>query len=275
MEYAIQIRGLRKSYGNHPVLKGLDFQVRQGEIFALLGVNGAGKTTALECMEGLRSYDSGEILVNGRVGIQLQSASLPEHIKAIEAVRLFAKWRRVPPGKSRREMPDALGIGEIAQKPYYQLSTGQKRRLHLALALIGDPDILFLDEPAAGLDVEGRAALHQEIRRLQSQGKTILLASHDMAEVESLCSRIAILSDGIIAFTGTPWELKEKVGTHYHITVRTSAGMESFTTDRVEEALPALFARCREKGTVISDLRVDRGSLEEHFLKIAKKEETK
>ena len=96
-----------------------------------------------------------------------------------------------------------------------------------------------------------------------------------MAEVESLCSRIAILSDGIIAFTGTPWELKEKVGTHYHITVRTSAGMESFTTDRVEEALPALFARCREKGTVISDLRVDRGSLEEHFLKIAKKEETK
>ncbi len=274
MNNAIQIRGLKKSYGNHAVLKGLDFQVPQGEIFALLGVNGAGKTTALECMEGLRSYDSGEILVNGKVGIQLQSASLPEHIKAAEAVRLFAKWRRTPLAKIRPGT-DALGIGEIAQKQYFQLSAGQKRRLHLALALIGDPDILFLDEPAAGLDVEGRTALHEQIRKLKGRGKTILLASHDMTEVESLCDRIAILAGGVIAFTGAAGELKEKVGTFYKITVRTREGTEVFSTDRVEESLSALFTRYREKGTVISDLRVDRGSLEEHFLKIVKKEAQK
>ena len=133
MTNAIDIRGLKKSYGDHEVLKGLDFCVRQGEIFALLGVNGAGKTTALECIEGLRKYDSGQIAVHGRMGIQLQSASLPEHIRPMEAVKLFAGWNKTVPD---REMLAALGIGELAGRQYYQLSTGQKRRLHLALALI-------------------------------------------------------------------------------------------------------------------------------------------
>ena len=153
MDEAIKIKNLKKSYGTHVVLNGLDFCVQQGEIFALLGVNGAGKTTSLECIEGLRKYDSGTIAITGKVGIQLQSSSLPGHIKPLEAVKLFAKWNKA---SLDRAMRDVLGIHDFARKQYYQLSTGQKRRLHLALALTRNPDILFLDEPTAGLDVEGR-----------------------------------------------------------------------------------------------------------------------
>lgn len=197
MNRAIKVCGLKKSYGGHTVLNGLDFQIEKGEIFALLGVNGAGKTTSLECIEGLRKYDGGTIIVNGKMGIQLQSSSLPAHIKPMEAVRLFSKWNRA---KIEFTMLNALGMKEIEKKQYIQLSTGQKRRLHLALALIGDPDIIFLDEPTAGLDALGRVSLHELIRKLKSQGKTIVLASHDMAEVENLCDRIVILNNGNIAF---------------------------------------------------------------------------
>lgn len=193
MSDAIQISNLQKSYGSHVVLNGLSFCVQQGEIFALLGVNGAGKTTTLECIEGLRRYDGGNIIINGQIGIQLQSASLPEHIKPLEAVKLFAKWNKTSLDKATL---DALGIYEFAKKQYFQLSTGQKRRLHLALALTRNPDILFLDEPTAGLDVEGRIALHEQIRQLKASGKTIILASHDMTEVENSCDRLAILSGG-------------------------------------------------------------------------------
>lgn len=269
MNDVIKISGVRKSYGSHEVLKDLSFGVRQGEIFALLGVNGAGKTTALECIEGLKKYDGGTITVNGKMGIQLQSASLPEHIKAMEAVRLFAKWNQTT---GNQTMLEELGIGELAKKQYYQLSTGQKRRLHLALALIGNPDIVFLDEPTAGLDVEGRVTLHQQIRQLKQQGKTIMLASHDMAEVESLCDRIAILADGEIAFLGTVEELNAAVGKHYTISVRSSKRQESIEADNIETALENLLVRYRKQGLTIQDLRVSRGSLEQHFMKIAKGE---
>ena len=141
MKDAIQVRKLKKSYGSHMVLKGLDFQIEKGEIFALLGVNGAGKTTTLECIEGLRKYDSGAITVKGKMGIQLQSSSLPAHIKPMEAVKLFAKWNKT---KIDDVMLNGLGIKEMEKKQYIQLSTGQKRRLHLALALIGNPDVFFL-----------------------------------------------------------------------------------------------------------------------------------
>ena len=136
MKDAIQVRELKKSYGSHMVLKGFDFQIEKGEILALLGLNGAGKTTTLECIEGLRKYDSGAITVNGKMGIQLQSSSLPAHIKPMEAVKLFAKWNKT---KIDYAMLNGLGIKEIEKKQYIQLSTGQKRRLHLALALIGNP----------------------------------------------------------------------------------------------------------------------------------------
>ena len=209
MKYAIEVRELNKNYGCHGVLKGLNFQIVKGEIFALLGVNGAGKTTTLESIEGLRKYDGGSIVINGKMGIQLQSSSLPAHIKPMEAIKLFEKWNQT---KIDDDMLKALEIKEIEKLQYLQLSTGQKRRLHLALALIGNPNIIFLDEPTAGLDVEARLSLHEHIRNLKSQGKTIILASHDMAEVETLCDRIAILNSGKIVFCGTPSELTDKVG---------------------------------------------------------------
>ena len=133
MSIAITVNGLCKSYGAHAVLKGVELSVHTGEIFALLGVNGAGKTTALECIEGLRPYDSGTVHLHGRVGIQLQSSALPAHIRPLEAVRLFAMWNKRRPDPA---VLDALGIAELAKKQYASLSTGQKRRLHLALARV-------------------------------------------------------------------------------------------------------------------------------------------
>lgn len=269
MKDAIQVRGLTKSYGSHMVLKGLDIQIEKGEIFALLGVNGAGKTTALECIEGLRSYDSGAVTVNGKTGIQLQSSSLPAHIRPMEAVKLFAKWNRT---KIDQAMLDGLGIQQMEKKQYLQLSTGQKRRLHLALALVGDPDVIFLDEPTAGLDVEGRLSLHEQIRNLRARGKTIVLASHDMAEVETLCDRIAILNNGTIVFCGTALELTDKVGRKYFIHIRTQQGENIFETDNIEDTLITLLGGLKQKKIHVSDIKVDRGTLEQHFIELARRD---
>lgn len=269
MSSAVQVRKLKKSYGSHIVLKGLDFQIEKGEIFALLGTNGAGKTTALECIEGLRKYDSGEITVNGKMGIQLQSSSLPAHIRPMEAVKLFAKWNQA---KIDDAVLHALGIKEIEKKQYLQLSTGQKRRLHLALALISNPDIIFLDEPTAGLDVEGRLSLHDLIRKLRSDGKTIVLASHDMAEVETLCDRIAILNSGKIVFCGTASELTDQVGRKYFIHVKTQQGDSTYETNNIEDTLISLLSELKQKNIHVSDIKVDRGTLEQHFIEMARRE---
>ena len=269
MNEAIKISNLTKSYGTHAVLKGLDFCVKQGEIFALLGINGAGKTTFLECIEGLRTYDSGSITINGIMGIQLQSASLPKYMKALEAVKLFAKWNRTPLDKAAL---DALGIYKLAKMQYCQLSTGQKRRLHLALALTRNPDILFLDEPTAGLDVEGQISLHEQIRQLKAIGKTIILASHDMAEVENLCDRIAILSGGKLAYIGTVEQLGKTIGKHYNITIQTENGTEKYESENIGDSLLSLLMQYKEKGETITDIQINRGSLEQHFIKIAKGE---
>ena len=268
MSYAIQMKGLKKNYGNQAVLKGLDLDIQKGEIFALLGVNGAGKTTTLECMEGLRKYDDGSIIVNGRMGIQLQSASLPAHIKPMEAIQLFAKWNKT---QIDHAMLEALNINDLAQKQYADMSTGQKRRLHLALALISNPDIVFLDEPTAGLDVEGRVSLHELIRRLKSQGKTIILASHDMAEVESLCDRIAILHDGRIAFLGTAADLTERIGSRYKIQIKTEQDEETFETVNIGDTLLALLEGYKQKDIRILDIKIDRGTLEEHFMDLTRR----
>lgn len=267
MNLAIQVNGLKKSYGDHTVLNGLQFDVVKGEIFALLGVNGAGKTTALACIEGLRRYDGGHIAVNGKMGIQLQSASLPAYIKPMEAVRLFAKWNQA---KIDHFMLATLGINELTKKRYTELSMGQKRRLHLALALISDPDIVFLDEPTAGLDVEGRISLHDQIRKLKAQGKTIILASHDMAEVESLCDHIAILNDGSLAFLGTVAELTEKIGNRYTLYIKTGQGEESFETDHIGDTMLALLEGYQQRGISVLDIKIDRGTLEQHFINIAR-----
>ncbi len=267
MSCAIQVSNLKKCYGSNTVLNNISFNVEKGEVFALLGVNGAGKTTTLECVEGLKKYDHGVITIDGKMGVQLQSSSLPEQIKPIEAIELFAKWNKT---KIDFSMLDALGITQFSKKQYVQLSTGQKRRVHLALTLVKNPDIVFLDEPTAGLDVEGRISLHEQIKKLKAQGKTIILASHDMAEVAELCDRIAILNAGNIAFLGTAAELSQQISSKYVINIKTKEGEQSIETDNISDTLLSLISDLKQKGIEILDIKIDRGTLEQHFIKIAK-----
>lgn len=267
---AIEVKALKKSYGHHLVLKEISFQIEQNEIFALLGINGAGKTTILECIEGLKKYDSGMINIHGTLGIQLQSSSLPAHIKPLEALKLFSKWNHVLVDDS---IIQSLKMNEIKNKQYEHLSTGQKRRLHLALALVNHPDILILDEPTAGLDVEGRRALHNQIRELKAQGKTIILASHDMVEVETLCDRIAIINNGAIVFCGTSSQLKEKIGRKYRIHIKTDQENKVIEATNIEDTLLPLLKDLKEKQIKVNDIIIDRGTLEEHFIEMARSNE--
>ena len=257
MDIALQINNLGKAYGKHQVLENISFTVVKGEIFALLGTNGAGKTTTLECLEGIRRYD----------------------ITAKEAIMLFAKWQDL-------EVTDDyfiyLGIKAFLKKQYHQLSTGQKRRLHLAIALLGHPDIIVLDEPTAGLDVEGRNSIHQEIKRLKTQGKTILLASHDMTEVEELCDRIGVLNHGKIVFIGAPDQLHQTMQSKFKLKVRFSkvprlneqfeiVSQEQeyyiFETTNLEITLKAIIQLTEEQSIKIMEINTVQPKLEERFLK--------
>lgn len=275
MDTAIQVDNLIKSYGTNTVIKGISFNVNRGEIFALLGINGAGKTTTLECIEGIRKYDSGNITAYGTMGIQLQSSSLPANIKAIEVYRLFCKWKKV---RADYELFNAFELAQLKSRQYNEMSIGQKRRLHLALALIGDPDVIFLDEPTAGLDVEGRVSFHEYIRKLKKQGKTIIVASHDMAEVESLCDRIAILKDGKIAFMGTTDELTSEKERQCKIYVKTERplsdadyerGYAVFTSVNIGDTLLELLENCRQEQNAVLDVKIERPTLEQRFIDIA------
>lgn len=265
MKDAIRVENLIKRYGDRTVLKGLSFRVAKGEIFALLGANGAGKTTALECIEGLRRYDSGHISLDGKIGIQMQAAALPAHIRPMEAIRLVACANRTVIDAS---LLSALGLSELADRQYAALSTGQQRRLHLALALIRQPDILFLDEPTAGLDLEGRQSLHAYIRGLREQGTTIVLASHDMAEVAALSDRIAILRSGELVFSGTSAELSAQAGECYTISIRTDKEDRQLLSDDITGTLLTLLDGCRRRGETVLDLRVEHGTLEQQVLDI-------
>lgn len=280
MEYAVQVHNLLKRYGDNEVLKGISFQIRKGEIFALLGSNGAGKTTTLECLEGVRKYEGGDICVSGVCGVQLQSSSLPKNMKAGEALKLFAKWRHGNIGKDDLER---IGVSALLNMQYGNLSTGQKRRLHLALALLGSPDVIVLDEPTAGLDVEGRVQIHNEIRRLKSEGKTILLASHDMAEVEQLCDTIAILRQGKIVFTGTPDQMTQNTGNGFELKLQFSKGpdLTELSEEMYEEqgyyyvhtkdigkTLKKILDLTEKQGVMICDVKTERADLEQRFLEL-------
>lgn len=267
MTYAIEISDVKKSYGTHEVLKGVSFQVAQGEIFGILGINGAGKTTLLECIEGFRSYSSGTIQISGTIGIQLQAASLPPYIRVGEAISLFAKGKHV---KVDSLLLEDLGIYDLQKKLYSKLSAGQKRRVHLALALLGKPDILFLDEPTTELDVEGRIALHNEIQRLNKQGTTVILSSHDMAEVEALCDHIAILNNGIISFSGTTDKLASRVEKNYTIKIISKSGEKEYSAVSIADSLLSILEEYKQKHIPIYDIKVHRGTLEQHFIKLSK-----
>ncbi|MDU2148347.1 MAG: ABC transporter ATP-binding protein [Paeniclostridium sordellii] len=284
MNSKVKVSNLQKKYNNNTVLKGISFDVDDGTIFALLGTNGAGKTTTLECMEGILKHSSDQIYINGKIGVQLQSSSLPEGIKAIEALKLFAMWNSTIVDIG---LIDRLGLTGILKKQYKEMSTGQKRRLHLALAMTGDPDVIFLDEPTAGLDVEGRVALHEEIKRLKNHGKTIIIASHDMAEVESLCDKLAILKDGEIAFLGTVDELKSNVKNIYTIRLNLSSQIildecltccykgkiqdyYIFESNEVGNGLLELLTIIKNQNIDVYDIKIEHSSLEECFIDIAR-----
>lgn len=295
MEYAVSVTNLKKSYNGARVLKGISFDIIAGETFGLLGTNGAGKSTTLECIEGIKTFDSGSIEVFGEnilkhpslhqvLGVQLQSTSLQENITIIEAMKFYCKWQKIGP---RLDLLERFGLTSLMNKQYASLSTGQKRRLHLALSIINNPKIVILDEPTAGLDVQGRVELHNEIRLLKKEGITIILASHDMAEVESLCNRIAIIVKGEIRFIGTPDEILTSGNNDRRIKIRTSnnsiykmaslkesiidSRSENYTillSSNLENSLNEILSIIESKNDHIIDLSIEGLSLEDKFVEV-------
>ena len=219
---AIVIENLRKAYGTVEAIRGISLQVKRGETFALLGPNGAGKTSTIEILEGYRRRDSGKVSVLGmdpgtggrkfreRIGIVLQATALEPELTVRETAAAFA--RLYPRSLSVGEVLDLVDLGNAADKQVKVLSGGQKRRLDLALSMVGDPDVIFLDEPTTGLDPDARRNVWSLIGRLNEAGKTILLSSHNMEEVEALADRLAILVSGTICAQGTPAELQDAFG---------------------------------------------------------------
>lgn len=213
----IQVDALRKSYGRTVAVDGVSFAVRQGEIFGLIGPNGAGKTTTMECIEGLRVPDGGAIAVLGldpvrdvralqeRIGVQLQEAQLQKRITVREAVGLWAALYRAPVDGDR--LLDQLGLTDKREAWFMTLSGGQKQRLLIALALINDPEVVFLDELTTGLDPQARRTIWDLVRGIRARGKTVFLTTHLMEEAEKLCDRVAIIDRGRLVDLGTPLEL--------------------------------------------------------------------
>lgn len=293
----IEVKDFRKTYGNTVAVDGLSFDVKQGEIFGLLGPNGAGKTSTLECLEGLRAPSGGSLRVVGLdpasdsrklrnlIGVQLQSSGLPESITPDEAMKFFCAYHNVKP---RFDLLERLGLAEKRNAQFYELSTGQQRRLSLALAVAHNPQVLFLDEPTAGLDVATRVELHGMMRELQAGGTTIILATHDMAEAEQMSDRVGILLQSKLVSIGTPMEITATGAGLTKISVRTQASSLSvpglafpavsqhtlkdeysiyFSSD-IGPTVSAIIAHIADKGDSLIDLRVERPSLEDRFLEI-------
>ena len=281
---AVEVKDFRKVYGDFVAVEGVSFEVQRGEIFGLLGPNGAGKTSTLESLEGLRAADGGSLRVMGvdpvresrrlrtLIGVQLQTSGLPDSMRVDEAMRFFSAYHGVPP---KYDLLDRLGLTEKRSAQYHELSTGQQRRLSLALAVAHDPPTVLLDEPTAGLDVQSRSELHDLMRELQAGGTTIILATHDMAEAEKMADRVAILLRGKIAATGTPRELTA-AGAGL---TKVSAYTENSCLSGADVSFPAVSQQAFSEEyaiyyttdpgpTVLIDLRVERPSLEERFLEI-------
>src|SRR6201997_1315580 len=226
----LQVENLVKRYGDVEAVRGVSFSVEEGEVFGLLGPNGAGKTSTVEVMEGLRVPDGGRISVCGidpernptelkhEIGATLQSTSLPDKLKVGEALRLFAGFYKRT--RNVDELLRRFGLEEKRNAFYSQLSGGQKQRLALAMALVNDPRVLFLDEPTAGLDPQVRREIYDIIEELKSQKKTIVLTTHYIEEAEKLCDRVAIVDHGKVIAEGTPRELKQTSADKTRIEVR-------------------------------------------------------
>lgn len=226
----LQVENLEKRYEDVHAVRGVSFAVEEGEVFGLLGPNGAGKTSTIEVLEGLRVPDGGRVSVCGfdpqknpnelkhEIGAALQSTSLPDKIRVVEAVRLFASFYQR--GRKPEELLKRFGLEEKRNAFYSQLSGGQKQRLALAIALVNDPQVLFLDEPTAGLDPQVRREIYDIIEELKAQKKTIVLTTHYIEEAERLCDRVAIVDHGKVIAEGTPRELKQRSGDTTRVEVR-------------------------------------------------------
>jgi ABC-2 type transport system ATP-binding protein len=218
----IAVQDLRKNYGPVEALRGVSFEIAEGEVFGLLGPNGAGKTSTVEILEGMRTPDGGSARVCGldpqtsgddfkrQVGAVLQSTSLPDKLRVSEAIELFASLYGVSP--SPEHLLGRFGLQEKRDAFYGKLSGGQKQRLALALALVNQPRVLFLDEPTAGLDPQVRREIYAIIEELRAEKKTILMTTHYIEEAERLCDRVAVIDHGRLIALGTPRELKERAG---------------------------------------------------------------
>jgi ABC-2 type transport system ATP-binding protein len=278
---AITVDGLRKSYGAREVLHGVSFEVRTGEVFALLGPNGAGKTTTVEILEGYRRRDGGEVRVLGedpqragagfraRIGIVLQSSAVYPLLSVREMVELFAAY--YPRPRAAAEVIELVGLGGAREARVRTLSGGQLRRLDLALALVGDPELVFLDEPTTGFDPAARRQAWETIRDLRGLGKSILLTTHYMEEAQRLADRLAILREGKIVGTGSPRELLTGAGT-VQIRYRRNGREVVIDTEDPTRVLHELTAEAIAAGHELEGLEVHRRTLEDVYLELTRAE---
>jgi len=271
----IEVSGLRKAYGPREVLHDISFTVETGEVFALLGPNGAGKTTTVEILEGYRRRDDGEVSVLGadpaeaghdfraRIGIVLQSSAVYPLLSVRETLELFAGY--YPHPRRPEEVIELVGLTEQVDARVRTLSGGQLRRLDLALALVGDPELIFLDEPTTGFDPAARRQAWDTIRGLRELGKSILLTTHYMEEAQRLSDRIAILRDGRIALTGSPRELLSGPAL-VEIRYRRNGEEVVIDTEEPTRVLHELTAQALAEGVELEDLEVRRRTLEDVYL---------
>jgi ABC-2 type transport system ATP-binding protein len=281
---AIEVNDLHKRYGEYEAVRGIDIEVRRGEVFGLLGPNGAGKTTTVEILEGYRARTSGEVAVLGqdpasrsialrkRIGIVLQAGGIYSHITPREALRHWASCYPHP-----REVEEVLALAGLTEKADVRsrrLSGGQLRRLDFALALVGDPELIFLDEPTTGFDPEARRAAWETIRSLRALGKTILLTTHYLDEAQALADRVAIVKDGRVLAIGPPRELG--VGaSHHRVAYRNTRGeLVEHETDDPTALLHQLTSEALARGERLDELTVGRPSLEDVYLELTAEAES-
>ena len=289
------LEGVSKSYGNVRALHSIDFQVRAGEIVALLGPNGAGKTTAVKLLLGLMPPDSGKVRVFGadptnpenrtRTGAMLQVGRVPETLRVREHIDLFSSYYETP--MQATDVLAAAGLEKLSDRKYAELSGGQKQRVLFALAICGDPDLLFLDEPTVGLDVEARRLLWEQIRLLVKRGKTVLLTTHYLQEADALADQVAVINKGVIVAMGTPAQIKAQTAgkkircvTRLEIEMlRRIPGVTEVLEDREAVELSAFEAEpvVREllaRDESLSGLEVTSAGLEDAFLALTQDNST-
>jgi ABC-2 type transport system ATP-binding protein len=278
---AIRVRSLHKAYGEHEAVRGIDFDVSPGEVFGLLGPNGAGKTTTVEILEGYRERDSGEVEVLGldpwragpahreRIGVVLQHSDLPALLTVREVHAMFAGYYAQP--RDVDEVIELVGLADKAGAQVKALSGGQKRRLDLGVALIGDPELVFLDEPTTGFDPSARRSAWELVRSLRSLGKTIVLTTHYLDEAQQLADRVAVIREGQVLRIGTPGEL---IGGTSEVEVRyRKDGHEVVvTTSEPTRLLAELTTAALAEGRELEGLEVRRPTLEDVYLGLVDEE---